>query len=276
MDYGTYADLATLKGRLSIPDAQDDRTLLLLLQGASRWADRYCGRHFYPRLAVRYYEPDDEPSALWIDDLLALREVAIDADGYRTYGAVLGERDYDLWPDGEDQWPKCRIELTGLGAYSRFPRWRRSVRLTGWWGYGDGTGDPYEDLGAVLTCDASARELTIEGEGASLSPGQLLRVEDELIYVTAVDEDGAVAAVRGVNGTSASTHAGANVWLCRYPEAVREAVLITAGRLWKRKDTSYATTIGSADLGQITVYRGLDPDVEMLLGGFQVLRVGAV
>ena len=73
--------------------------------------------------------------------------------------------------------------------------------------------------------------------------------------------------VRGINGTTASTHAdGTDISIYRYPETVAEACLIQASRLWKRKDARFAARSG---LPQGDGLRGLDPDVKQLLGPYR-------
>ena len=52
------------------------------------------------------------------------------------------------------------------------------------------------------------------------------------------------------------------------PDPVAQATMLTAARLWKRKDTSFATVIASPEMGGFEVYRGLDPDVKLMLAPY--------
>jgi hypothetical protein len=52
------------------------------------------------------------------------------------------------------------------------------------------------------------------------------------------------------------------------PAAVRQATLIQATRLFKRKDAPFGV-IGSAEMGQIQVVPTLDPDIKLLLAGYK-------
>lgn len=49
------------------------------------------------------------------------------------------------------------------------------------------------------------------------------------------------------------------------PEPVRRAAIIQVSRWFKRRESAYADVIGSVDTGQMTVYKGLDPDIKLLL-----------
>ena len=96
--------------------------------------------------------------------------------------------------------------------------------------------------------------------------GQTVLIESEQLYVTAISTND-LTVVRGINGTTASTHAdGTDISIYRYPETVAEACLIQASRLWKRKDARFAARSG---LPQGDGLRGLDPDVKQLLGPYR-------
>jgi hypothetical protein len=52
------------------------------------------------------------------------------------------------------------------------------------------------------------------------------------------------------------------------PSAVRQATLIQATRLFKRKDAPFGV-IGSAEMGQLQVVPTIDPDIKLLLAGYK-------
>jgi hypothetical protein len=56
------------------------------------------------------------------------------------------------------------------------------------------------------------------------------------------------------------------------PDAINEACLIQAIRLFKRKDAPFGV-MGSAEMGQLVVIPRLDPDVKMLLDPFRKFDV---
>jgi hypothetical protein len=49
---------------------------------------------------------------------------------------------------------------------------------------------------------------------------------------------------------------------------VRQATLIQATRLFKRKDAPFGV-IGSAEMGQLQVVPTIDPDIKLLLAGYK-------
>lgn len=59
------------------------------------------------------------------------------------------------------------------------------------------------------------------------------------------------------------------------PSPVKEACLLQCERIYKRKDAVFGV-IGSAEMGQMMVLPKLDPDVQLLLSGYQRVRVGGV
>ena len=52
------------------------------------------------------------------------------------------------------------------------------------------------------------------------------------------------------------------------PEPVKRANLIQAMRWFKRKDTAFADVLGNPEMGTVTVYKGLDPDIKESLHAY--------
>lgn len=57
------------------------------------------------------------------------------------------------------------------------------------------------------------------------------------------------------------------------PEPVRRAALIQTCRWFKRRESAYADVIGSPDTGSVTMYKGLDPDIELALAEYRKNRL---
>jgi len=49
------------------------------------------------------------------------------------------------------------------------------------------------------------------------------------------------------------------------PDPIRRAAMIQTCRWWRRKDTAYADSISTPELGIVTQYKGLDPDIQMVV-----------
>lgn len=132
-----YATTTELKNRIGIRDMVDDAIMGQVLDAVSRGIDNYCGRSFYASTAgvLRYYTPLSAEMVL-IDDCIALSAVATDDNADRTYATTWATTDYDLLPENAaaNGAPYDTIATTPVGSYC-FPSWRRSLKLTGAWGW---------------------------------------------------------------------------------------------------------------------------------------------
>lgn len=225
------SDVAGVTGTTS--DAVYER----LIERVSREFEAECGRHFYAYSGTRYYQGRSmrSPARLLLPhDLISVSSLLVDEDGDDTYELTLAANtDYWLGPyeaaeRGEPYW---YIELnpngTQLGSWPRHPR---AVKLAGLFGYG------YElqaagTLGAAIS-DTAGTSVTMTA-GHSVELGDTLIVESEQMYVSAVSTN-TLTVTRGINGTTAATHAnGTAVSIRRYPRDVEEAVMERAvGLRW--------------------------------------------
>jgi hypothetical protein len=279
-----------LKTRLGISDTADDAQLRRLLEAASRAADRHCDRHFYAKTETKYLDGKSytEPIvdrytqqlvsyavSLRVSDLLSVSTLKLDSDRDAAYENTLVATDYVLYP--YEGFPKTRIELDQRqGDYSYWPRGQRIIQIAGLWGYGDGrSATPYEDSGATLTVANGTATTVAASDGSLLAAGQTVLCESEQMYIRSISGN-SLTVVRAVNGTTGAAHSGKAASVYQYPEQVAEAVVLMASRLWKRKDTSYATVIASPEFGGLEVYRGVDPDVALLLQPLVKMQVAAV
>jgi len=53
------------------------------------------------------------------------------------------------------------------------------------------------------------------------------------------------------------------------PDPIKQACIMLVGRWFKRKDTAFASELSNPELGQMVVYRQLDPDVKLQLVGYR-------
>lgn len=260
---------------IATADTVDDALLLARLETASRWIDDHCRRRFYVVTATRYFTPKDGYRLL-VDDLLAVTSLKTDEDADRVYEKTWATTDYDLEP--YNGWPKLVIATTPRGQYS-FPAGghygfqqgiiagrhgvAKSVEITGEWGYGNGFGaTPYRASGATVTVgDATNTTVTVSDQ-ALLAVGQLILVESERMYVTALTDGPPDTATveRGVNGSTAAAHAAAPAYIYQYPKSIRDACMIQAARLHKRKEAPFGVA-GVSDMGTAVVIGKLDPDL---------------
>jgi len=282
-----YCSFEELKAELGITDTTDDSRLRKLMRDASRGVDGHCRRTFYPLRETRYFDHPWDASVLRLDrELLEVVTFTtqngaitpLPGDYYLMCGQVEGMQPYD------------RIAMRVDGDYptlSYNETEQRANAITGIWGYHEDWANAWEAVDALAAgITAAATTLTVaDADGADLDGltprfmvQQLIKVGSETMYVTAkvAGTTNSLTVRRGVNGTTAAIQAiSAPVSVFRPMEAVARATMMQAARLWKRKDTAFATVVGpggmsgrNAATGMFEVYRGVDPDVEQLLGPY--------
>jgi hypothetical protein len=262
----SYVSLSQIKskGWLNITGTDWDTDLLRIAQDMSRDIDSLTNTHFYCYEGIRYY--DGAANILILDDdLLSISALALDINGTQVYGTTMVPADYIAYP--LNLYPKRWLRTSHSSSQSNFASGIRSgVKITGVFGYAD-TPTPYTDSGAVLNTggmtDSATTHALATGKGASFSAGQTIRVESEQMYITAVATD-TLTVMRGSNGTTAAAHvAGKVIYTYYYYPPIMEATLIQISRLWKRRESAFQNAVGSAELGQLIVYKGLDEDVKL-------------
>ena len=188
-----YGDLTKLKddGVLKDPAAgpDDDDELFELLLAVSDWVDRYCNRHFYPRVETLLFDGSGG-DRLTVPDLIAVSELAqADAAGL-SFGKVWEAGDYRLLPynaapaatlgTSPRRHPGPVEERARMGRVEGFAPGEANFRVSGLWGYRCFA----EPSGATLAApvDAGAATLTVS-DGSQFRTGQT-------VLLGTVDGDG--------------------------------------------------------------------------------------
>lgn len=288
MGLDLYATLTSVKTALSMDSGSTyDQLVLQGLLDASRLVDRATGRTYNPLRAVRYLDGSGKDEQWLPDSLLELEELAITQDGGTTYTPVTAGK---TWCSDGVNWditPYLKVVLAPDANFSWFPSGRRTVRVTGLWGWRPRYEEAWIDSGDAVqdnSLSSSATQITVTSATGSdqlgLSPrfaiGQLLRVDTEVVEVTGVSST-KLTVVRGDRGTQAASHAKSTVlWRWEPFELASRAVLTQAARFFKRAQQAYADAGANAELGQLVYAKRLDPDVEVMLleGGLRRLTVG--
>ncbi len=269
----SYVSLDVLKGHgaLNITGSADDARLRALIEAVSRTIDRYCNRHFYVLQATRHFDGPGGPFIL-VPDLVSVDAAGLktdeDLDG--TYEVTWAASDYLLLPSNADpatpgnpqSRPYTRIEVDVLGGGRRgFPTGRQTVQVAGQWGWWRHLRRASETANAIA--DASTTSVSVSSR-ADVEAGHTLLVDSEQMYVKSYSGN-TLTVIRGVNGTTATAHAGgAAIDIYEYPGPVTEACILQVTRLWLRR--------GSVSVPSPS--DGLDPDVRLLLGPYRKLAVG--
>lgn len=227
-----YAAVADVRDEAGAASTNDGR-IARIIHAASREVDRYCNRHFWVESETRYFDVwRDHENRYWIDDVLSVTSLQTDSEDDDTFDGETwtAGTDYHLGPD--NRWPKQFLRGARNAVYSLPERAERYLKIVGLFGYGDGTrSTPYDLAGCTGTvADTTGTALVQSTE--KLKAGQTVLVESEQMYVSAVS--GVNATVRrAVNGTTASAHAAAAVYVYRYPADVVRVVEWMAGVTFK-------------------------------------------
>lgn len=270
-----YASRTDFRARAGYTASQtgDNAVLDAILEAASRAVEQITRRRFYVETRTRYYTAEFA-DLLFVDDLLSITTLKTDDDGDRVYETTWLTTDYDLEPynapfDSPPR-PYTQLRTTPNGNQS-FPTTRRGVEIVGSHGFYDARETSSTTVNEAL--DASETGVDVV-DGTVLEVGQTILIDSEQMYISAIASN-TLTVTRGVNGTTAATHAsGAAIGVYTYP-LVSEATLLLAGRLKSRKD-SPAGLVGSADIGQIMTIGKHDPDVMTLLRPLTRLQALAV
>jgi hypothetical protein len=265
-----YSDLTTIKSRLNIDSTDYDTDLLALLNAASRQIDRFCNRFFYVMSETRYFNGANSP--IFLDDLLNVTTFKLDEDGDGTYEETMATTDYVLYP--LNSYPKTYAMISSDSNYGSFASGiKKGVEITGDFGYGDGkSATPYIDAGTDVNeasgVTVTATTITVD-DGTKFGAGQTILIDSEQMYIKSISSN-TLTVTREVNGTTATTHDdNSDIYIYQYPDPIMEAVLIQAMRFWKRKDSAFQDAVGSPELGQLLVYKGMDADIKLIIDAYQ-------
>ncbi len=273
----SYADVLTLKGtaylNITSTVTAHDVALRGLLEIASEEADRYCGRWFYARQGTLTFDGKGG-TLLNLPDFTTLTGVKEDTNADGTFETTWGTADFLNWPynaqptsDNARPYQAIMVSRLSNGTQDVFLRGQQNYQLVGTWGFqsytiGSATGS------SSINAAALSVPLNASASGV-IEPGMTILIDTEQMYVTA-STGTAVTVLRAMNGSTAGTHgSGSLISVYQYPSPVRQAVLMHAGRLFKRAQAGFASESGAPD-GQVTVFRGgMDADVRALLDAYK-------
>ena len=265
-----YNDLTRVKYNLfegSTTVTTWDTDLLAWLVTASRLIDKHCERYFYVETATKYY--DGSGSSLFIDDLLNITTLKLDEDGDGTFESTMATTDYILYP--LNRIAKDMIKVSHNGNYASFASGiKKGVEIVGSWGFGDALSTtPYVDSGTDVNdanVTATVTTITVD-DGTKFAAGQTILIDSEQMYIESISSH-VLTVKRGVNGTTAATHSDdSDVYIYQYPSLVEQACLIQTMRWYRRRESAFQDQVVS-ELGATNVYKGLDPDVKLMLNPF--------
>jgi hypothetical protein len=273
-----YGDLTKLKDDSLLKDpaggSGDDTEMFQLLLACSDWVDRYCNRHFYSRTqSLKFDGPGgDRPlglsqERLLIPDLVALTSLKADENQDGTFEVTWASTDYWLEPynaEPTQPWgePYTAIRARSKGTKQKFLEGEQIYEVTGRWGYREHKEDSGSDVNEGATFSATDTTLTVT-LGTDFAIGQTIMVDNEQLLVTNISGNN-LTVVRGLNGTTAASHAnGGDIFILRWPAAVERACLMQAARIYKR----------APEFQPFYVDADLDTDVRLLLEAYRRVQV---
>ena len=269
-------DLLKSSSVLNVTGTGDDTRLRLLAESQSRVVDRLTNRQFYSLTATRTFDVTNTEKVL-LPDLAAITSLKTDDDINRTFETTWASTDYRLRPSNADpasrfnanSRPYTSVIVDSNGTKS-FTLGDETVQIVGEWGWWLHKATATETADAISSTTATTFSVSARTD---IEAGHTILVDSEQIYVQSYSGN-TLTVIRGTNGTSGATHsAGAAISLYEYPEPVREAVIIQASRLWKRKDSSYANALG-LEGGMLEIFRGVDQDVKQALNPYRKMAIG--
>ena len=215
-------------------------------------------------------------------DLVSISSLTEDTNGDDVYDNTWASTDYELWP--YDASPTAKIDLASpytalevngrtTGTETSFGKGQKRFKLTGIFGYSQSTVASGSLITDAAGISASVTTINVTA-GTDFGIGETILVESEQCYITNIVTN-ALTVERAVNGTTGATHAnGVAISIVRYPSPVRDACMIEAARLWKLKDSGFASSVGIPETGEVRVFGGaMHPRARDLLNPFRKLEV---
>jgi len=267
----TYADLAQLKREIkeTTVKAEEDEFLMSALRFTTSRIREHLRYSFLPSNEERLLNVPppyaESPVLLFLDrPLLSITSVQ-DEDGNAMTEwdkTVANRDDSDFVAVPINDFPKWRLRRTDgetwnqQGSADVFgDAFFAQIYVDGIWGYHSDYDNAWQDSTDTVQDNplaAAATTLTVsDADGSDLlgstprfSRGQLLRIEDEYLYVTQIDTSAnSLTVLRGVNGTTAASHnqnTRIDVWQTDYP--IIRAVTKWAAYLYNRRGSYKRTT----------------------------------
>ncbi len=230
----TIATLDDLRRHLglSATDTDDDLNLLHSLQHASHLIESLTQRRYCLSLQTRAILVDQvDPRQLILPaDLLELRMIS-DA------GGPLDLKNVQLLPTDRDE-PASILQLLNGASFQLDTGAALEVTIDGVWGWHDRWTQAWRDSGDTLSAgqlDEAETTLSVHdsagndeaGFSTRFQVGHLLRIEDEVLRLTAIDRaNHRLTVMRGVQGTAATAHrSGAKIETYTPALAIRDLTL---------------------------------------------------
>lgn len=276
-----YVDIQTLKGTsvLNVTGTLHDTRLRQLAEAASQEVDKFANRRIHPTVGT-YYFSGRGGETLLVPDLISVVSLVEDDNGDGSFDTTWNANDYYLAPYNSEptsvegrpyQW--IEVSTKSNGTQDEFWRGQRNYQIVGTWGYCAATVTIGLTVSSSLSATATSFPLSGSASG-TIEAGMTMLVGTEQIYVLSSSATAATVR-RGQNGAVATVIAsGSAIAVYQYPQPIIDAVVMHAGRLFKRGQAAYASQAGAPD-GQFTVFSGgMDQDVRQMVAQYRKPALG--
>ena len=286
-----YATLEDIKGfgMLNITGTSTDAVLLDCLEEASRQIDTDTDRFFYIHEGT-FYQDGGAIRVILDWDVQTISTLKCDTDGDGVYESTYTvDMNVTTSPDAFvyplNRLPKTRLEANPWGTYGHFGAGiRKSIQITGTFGYGnDWPVDFKHDNLNTLTSVITSTSVTLPVSGNSteaLEVGHTIQLTSstpasEQIFILTKTASTSYTVRRSMNGTVAITSGtSATIDIYDYPSPIKKATLIHAMKTFKRRESAYANVISNSLTGEISVWKGDDPDYVKVIKQYHKPRRG--
>jgi len=285
---------------LAVTETDDDGLLKQFCRQATETIDKYCRRRFDVRLETRVFDyPIQKRDSLgvysaeafvaqmnavadWIDDRLRMDDDLLAVTTLTNGDDVeIDSDDFILEP--ANKYPKFTIRLVESSGvswqYGANGERRQVIDVQGDWGYHPRYGDlawcdsldtvqddPLTAGGTTLTVN-DADGVAGDATDTRYQVGQLLRIEDEYLFVVAVDTvTNELTVTRAQNGTIAVAHAqGTQIDVYRPPDNIVLACTRLVAHTYRLKDTGIESAQQVIGTGVSITPQAIPATVEDLL-----------
>jgi hypothetical protein len=278
-----YCTLADVRSELNAESTVDDDEIMRLIRQVCRRIDRKFMSKvalFVPYLQARRI-PLDGSNINSIDSTLMIGSplLSLTGVGINSQTLIVGTN-VQAYPI--DSIPYFQLQLLGDAWYSWYTAYCSDVRgvqfasITGVWGFNTDYANAWLAVDAVTTTaitTTTATTFTVAdvdgdnplGESPRISAGNVIQIDSEWMDVIATNiTTNTVTVRRGVNGSTAATHAiAAVVSVYQVEEPIRRAVTRQVGFMYARQGAYDTTRI--SDFSTITFPKDMLDEVYGLL-----------
>ena len=270
-----YTTVDAVRSRYLSSDSNvRDEILLDLIRSTSREIEAICNRRFYPRIAARTYDtPSRDRRYITLDDDLLELSSATNGDD-----TAWSASDYKLYPLNESVKSEFHLLHSATQPFiaSSAGDMEGAISLAGTWGYTRDYPSAWAVTAATITTTITTPQPTAAVTPSIVNAGELLRFGGEYVYAASVTTSTAadtLALTRGVNGSTAATHAaGEEVerWVTEEVEMICRVAVAAYFRL-RINPVGESVQIGEASFStpkDVTHY------MTRRLGALGLIRVG--